>query len=466
MARLFIGADVDAQTLRVVCLEQTGQGEVLRAIARREIDGVDAAAAALAELVTEWEAAGARIATALTSAQLFARPLDFPFTDRRKIAAVAPLMLAEELPESLDAYLTSVLPALSLPAGGARGIALALPQAEVAAFVAPFDQQHLPVRVIDLFPFAAVAGLAPPDTDGILVLVRESGYAVVRFVESRPLDHLLTPFFAPMTEDLLASAIARDVRSLPGFGPAGGGRILLAGPGVTPALQRALIGELPEAKVPEVFFEENRLAAEYLPALALARRAGRSDLQAGCNLRQGRFAYRGSLAPFRRSLIAAALLLGLALLAAGAAAYLNHAGKAAAYQRLQQELQSIYQQSFPGAPPVADVPLYLNSRLQALRAEGRLLGSGPQRPLPVLDALSRAIATLPAVAVTEWDFDLDGVQVAGQAKTFDDVDRFAARLGAEALFAEAQIAEAKTALDGSRVDFRISLRFAAGGEDQ
>jgi|GEM_PF-3121908 len=464
MARLFIGADVDATTLRVVCLEQTRQGERLRAVARREVDGADAAAAELAALVPDWDAASARIASAVTSSQLFARLLDLPFADRRKIRAVAPLTLAEALPGDLDGYLTAELPPLAQITGGVRCVALALPEAEVSAFIAAFDRQHLPVRSVDVFPFAALTGLAAPGADGILVLVREQGYAILRFVHGLPQEHLLIPFSPALTDEALATAIAGAVRSLPGVWPPAADGLLLAGPGITPSLQRALVAQLPMATVPEVFFDGARLAAEYLPALALARRAALPDQQAGCNLRQGRLAYRGSLAPFRRSLIASAVLLTLALAATLTGSYLNYSGKAAQYDRLQQELQAIYKQSFPGAPAVADVPLYLKRQLQALRAEGRLLGSTPQRPLLVLDALSRAIATLPAVAVTEWDFDLDGVQVAGEAAAFDAVDQFAARLEAETLFAEAQIAEAKTALDGSRVNYRISLRFAVSEE--
>jgi len=457
MARRLIGADIDAGHLRVVCLEQSRQGERLLATARRPIDGIEAAAAELAALVEEWAAHGARIALALPAERLLARELEFPFRDRRKIAQSAPLALAAQLPGDFERRLTVALPARPT-AEGAKSLVLSLPEEEVAAFLAPFDQRQLAVRVLEVLPFAAAAGLAPADFDGVLVLLRESGGVAVRVVAGQPGAHLLLPA-VDGDETLQARSIVRAVRSLPGPWPCPSG-VLVCGPGLSAAGQRALVQQLPEARVPEVAFDGSRLAAEFLPALALARRAAASTRAAGCNLRRGPFAYRGSLAPYRRSLIASGVMLALALAALIAAFWIGYAGKQARYERLQQELLAIYRQALPGAPPVADIPLYLTRHLERQQAEGRLLGGGAQRPVPVLDALSRAVAAVPSIAIDEWNYDPDRAQLAGQGARFDDVDRLAAQLGESPLFAAVQIVEVKSSLDGQRVDFRIDLRFA------
>jgi len=463
MARLFIGADIDEQSLRVVCLEATRQGEVVRAVARRSIDDAAAAVAELAALVNEWEAQGAHIACALPDDRLLTRMLTFPFADRRKINAAAPLALAAQLPGDLEGYLTSVMPPVK-QAEGVRCLATALPEAEVEAFLAPFDATHLPLRVLDQQPFAALAGRRTADDDGILVLVRTRACGLVRFVAGAPVDYLQLRLPESAEAAELAATIAAGVHSLPGSWPPGEAGVLLAGAALTPELQRAIIAELPEARVPEVSWEQGRLSAEFLPAFWLARRALLPSRRAGSNLRQGKFAYRGNLAPHRRPLWASGVLLALALVAAIAASWIGYAGKRATYNRLQQELVKIYQQSVPGAPPVADIPLYLESRLQTLQTQARQLGSAAQKPLPVLAALSRAMGDNPALAISEWNFDADGVTIAGQAGSFDDVDQLAARLGDEVLFASVQIADAKTTLDGNRVDYRIAMQFAAGKE--
>jgi len=465
MARLFIGADIDEQSLRVVCLEATRQGEVVRAVARRSIDDVAAAAAELAALVDEWDAQGAHIACALPDVRLLTRMLAFPFADRRKINAAAPLALAAQLPGDLDGYLTSVMPPVK-QADGVRCLATALPETEVEAFLAPFDAAQLPVRVLDQQPFAALAGLGLKDDDGILALVRTRSCGLTRFIAGVPVDYLQLRLPADATAADMAATIAAGVHSLPGPWPPGDAGVLLAGAGLTPELQRAVVAELPEARVPEVTWENGRLSAEFLPAFWLARRALLPTRRAGNNLRQGRFAFRGNMAPHRRPLWASGVLLALALVATIAASWIGYAGKRATYNQLQQQLVKIYQQSVPGAPPVADIPLYLESRLQTLQTQARQLGSSAQKPLPVLAALSRAVAGNPALAINEWNLDADGVTISGQAGSFDDVDQLAARLGDETLFAAVQIADAKTTLDGNRVDYRIAIQFAGGKEEK
>lgn len=461
MAKLLIGADIDAGTLRVVCLEQDRQGERLRFLARRPVEDMAMAAAELQALIEAREAAGARIALALPEMRLFSRDLEFPFADRRKIAQSAPLALASRLPgESSGRLIVTLSPR---PAdGGANSLALSLPEAAVAEALAPFDARQLPVRVLDLHPFVEVATLAATEGEGVLVLLRAQGGVVVRYSAGQPQQHLLLPDLADGLE-AEAAAIVAAVHSLPGVWPPPAG-VLLAGPGATPDLQRALLPLLPEARVVEIVHDGERLAAEYLPALALARRAGQPGRGASCNLRRGPYAYRGSLAPFRRSLIAASSLLALALIAAVAGTWLGYAGKKAQLAQVEKELLAIYQQSLPGAPPVADIPLYLARKLGEMQEQGRLLGGGVQPPLAVLDAVSQVVAELPAVTIGEWDYDEAKAQLGGQASSFDEVDRLAARLQDRPLFAAAQIAEVKSTLDGKQVDFRISLSFASDEE--
>lgn len=79
--------------------------------------------------------------------------MTFPFSDPRKIAAAVPLELAAQLPVDLDDYVT-----LSIPAGRDgdqyRFFALAIPALEVEQFLTPFDREQLPLRVLDVAPFA------------------------------------------------------------------------------------------------------------------------------------------------------------------------------------------------------------------------------------------------------------------------------------------------------------------------
>ena len=153
MAKTYIGVDIDRSRLHIVCLEQGADGLFVRAIASREITGIDQAAEAVAEIVAEWGVVTTRMAAALPFDQLFSRTVTFPFSDSRKVAAAAPLALAAQLPIDLDNYLTTVLPT-GRDGDLFRAVVLAVPEAEVAQFLEAFDRQQLPLRVLDIVPFA------------------------------------------------------------------------------------------------------------------------------------------------------------------------------------------------------------------------------------------------------------------------------------------------------------------------
>ena len=274
------------------------------------------------------------------------------------------------------------------------------------------------------------------------------------------------PITEVMTDAALADAIQRDTQVLATQVPEKSPPIFLIGAGLTPQRQRELIARLPGATVPEEKFESGRLPAEYLPALALARRASSTERKKCCNLRQGRYAYRGSLAPFRRQLIAIAVLLTLALGTAATGFWFSYARKAGELAQLDQTLQKIYRQSFPGKPVPADVPLFMASSLAGLHDDSRLLGTAQIGPLQALESLTEGVVADTGIDVQRFNFDLEGVALVGQADSFDAVDQLAARIRQQAVFTQVQIGDAKTSVDGGRVEFRIDIDFSAAGGDR
>ncbi len=465
MAKTYIGVDVDQSRLHVVCLEQGGDGLFVRGVASREIDGIDHAAEVVAEIVQGWGLSTTRIAAALPSDKLYSRIVTFPFSDPRKIAAAVPLELAAQLPVDLDDYLT-----LSIPAGRDgdqyRSFALAIPALEVEQFLTPFDREQLPLRVLDVAPFADLHLLTEETPDAILVTIRTNGYVVARAEGCGMQSYRQSLITPPLSDQELAESIARDVRSLSVQVPETRLPLFLSGSGLTVARQRALIELLPGATVPEVQFETGRLQGEYLPALALARRAALSDRKNGCNLRQGRYAFSGSLAPFRRQLIAMAVLLVLTLVATASGFWFNYASKAGELKQLDQALQAVYKQSFPNAPLPVDVPLFMASNLAGLHEESRLLGTAQIGPLQAIESLTEGVGLETGIEVQEFNFNAEGATLSGRTTSFDAVDQLAERLRQKSIFAEVQIGDAKMSVDGSRVDFRVDITFGSVGEKQ
>lgn len=465
MARTYIGVDVDQSRLHVVCLEQGSDGMIVRAIASREIDGIDRAAEAVAEIVQDWDVSSTRMAASLPTDQLLSRTVTFPFSDPRKIAAAVPLELAAQLPVDLDDYLTTALPA-GRDGDSYCSFALAVPDAEVEQFLAPFDLQQLPLRVLEVAPFADLYLLPEETTDAILVTIRETGYTVARVEGGAIQSYRQSAIEDDLSAEDFAVVLMRDVRTLAVQVPEKSLPIFLSGSGLTVERQRAMIDRLPGATVPAIEFESGRLQAAYLPALALARRAAQSERKSGCNLRQGRHAFHGSLAPFRRQLTVIAALLILTLVATSTGFWFRYAGKAQELDRLDQTLQSIYKQSFPRSPVPADVPLYLASNLAGLHEESRLLGAAQINPLQVLESMTRGVGLDTGIDVQELNFDVEGVALHGRAASFDAVDRLAERLRQQSVFAQVQIGDAKMSVDGSRVDFRVDVDFSVAGRER
>jgi general secretion pathway protein L len=462
MARTYIGVDIDQSRLHVVCMEQGAKELSVREIASQEIEGIDQAAEAVAQIVQDWGLSTMRMAAALPPNHILSRAVTFPFSDPRKIAAAVPLELTAQLPIDLDSYVTT-----SFPAGRDgdlyRSFALAVPRAEVEQFLSPFDRHQLPLRVLDIAPFSDLLLLPTETPDAILVTIRAGSYSVARTAAGEIQSYCQSLLSDQVSEEELASKIAREVRVLTAQSQEPSLPVYLAGSGVSASRQRALINQIPGASIPEVTFGTGRLPVEYLPALALARRSSLSDRKSGCNLRQGRYAFRGSLAPFRRQLIALALLLVLTLVATTTGFWFNYSRKAGELERLDQTLKTIYKQSFPNSPLPVDVPLFMASNLAGLNEESRLLGAGQTGPLQALEALTAAVGVDTGIDVKEFVFDGEGVSLLGQAGNFDTVDQLAARLRQNPIFGEVKISDAKMNVDGSRVDFRIDSKFISAG---
>jgi general secretion pathway protein L len=462
MARTYIGVDVDQSWLRIVCLEQGADGLFVRAIASREVDGIDRTAEVVAEIVQDWGVATPRMAAALPPDRLLSRMVTFPFADSRKIAAAVPLELAAQLPVDLDGYHVTAIPA-GRDGDQFRSFALAVPDAEVEQFLTPFDRQQLPLRVLEVAPFTDIHLLSEETPDAILVSIRETGYTVARVEDSVMQSYRQGLISDLISDEDLAATIMRDVKVLSIQVAEKGLPVFLSGSGLSVARQRALIDRLPGATVPEVQFESGRLQAAYLPALALARRAAVTERKAGFNLRFGRHAFSGSLAPFRRQLIAISVLMVLALVAVVSGFWFDYAVKSGGIEHLDQSLESIYRQSFPRSPIPVDVPMYLTSHLAGLHEQSRLLGVARTGPLQVLESITKGADSDQGIEVQEFKFDVEGAALYGRAASFDAVDRFAAQLRQQSVFAQVLIGDAKMSVDGSRVDFRIDFDFSSGG---
>jgi general secretion pathway protein L len=327
-----------------------------------------------------------------------------------------------------------------------------------------FDRADIPLHIVDLAPFAFVRGLREHIPDGILAClgVRETTIALV--TAGRVSDYRVIPASPAATVQETARMLLRESASLQREAHTGGPSLTLIGPGVTPELLDILRPGTRRVEIPRFTLDHREVEPEYLPAVALALRAAMPAKQREFNFRRGRYALKNEWSTLKREMIAAASILLLSILILAGTGYLNYAHKAARAEQLQQQMVKAFRETFPGAAPMVDIPLQMRSKITELRQQAWQIGSGPQGSvLRVLQEISSSIPAEVTLDIRDMNFSAESVRLEGVSTSFEAINQIARSLEQSPLFAQAQIADAKMSLDGTRVDFRLNLSFAKPG---
>ncbi len=461
MAKRFIGIDVDRASVRIV-LAREEKGELLLLSAEeRPFGGPEELAGALREILGEERHLGDRLAAALPAGAGFFRRLSLPFADRKKIEAALLFQLADQLPIPLEECLGDYLQPLPEEEGGYAVGAAAVRIATLQEFLEPFDAAEAPLQTLDLAPFAYVAGLRSRFTEGLLVCLcdREATVTLVR--EGRLVDYRLLPEPGRRDADELLRFILRESAALQRKERLSALPLYLIGPGATDALRERLRAEGEKVEIPLFVLNGREVGPKFLPAVALAARAA-SEKEKRFNFRRGPFSLKSEWAALKRQMVAAGVLLTLTLLALAGDAWLNYAHRAGQAEALRQEMTRVFRETFPGPQPIVDIPLQMTGKIRELRKRSTLFGLGSS-PLAVLNEISRAAPAEAPLDIRDFAYTPESVRLEGATTTFEAVNRLAASLGESPLFAEVQIAEAKSSLDGSRIEFRLTLTLSGKG---
>lgn len=462
MANRLIGIDLDSGSLRIAVLRRDKGG--VGVIALEEYAGEDPA-----ELLAAARAAaggaftfGDRLAAALPAGQGYVRSLTFPFSDRRKIKAAAPLELSAQIPVSSEGCTTALLwPQERKEADTV--LAAAVPTAAIAERLALFDAAETPLQVLDLMPYALAAGLGGRVRDALLICAGSDETTVSRLAEGELAEYRLIPGRLEPGTPRVLNHLRRECQVLLGRQQGENLPVYLAGPAATAELIDSLQTAGLQAALLSLTFGGRMIPPAFVPAVALALRADPRDGGRSFNLRQGEFAFRGELRAAGWPLAIAAGLLLLTILSAGTAAYLNYRDRARQAEQLQQELVRIYQGAFPGSQLTVDVALQMESKLRELHNSAQALGiTGQPPPWRIL----RELSDLPAqvnIELDEFYCDDDEVRLGGATDSFETINRIRDLLDGSPLFASVEVAESRKSLDGRRVNFRFRLPLAIKG---
>jgi len=462
MERRTIGIHIDGDTLRIAILAQDGQR--LTALSRQSFGRPEEMAAAVQEIVGSTRLFGERLATALPALGTFVRRLKFPFADIRKIESTLAFELSSQLPVSIDEYTVDFQ--APVPAGDNlhRVTAAAVRTAALESLIERFDGADIPVHIIDLAPFAYVRGLREHIPDGIFACLETRETTIALVTEGRVSDFRVIPAAAGASVQEIARMLLREGAALQREAHRGGPSLTLIGPGVTMELLDLLRPNCQAVGTPRFTLDSREVEPEFLPAVALALRAAMPAKLREFNFRRGRYALKNEWSALKKEMIAAASVLLLTLLTVTGTCYLNYAHKAQRARQLQQQMTEAFRETFPGSAPMVDIPLQMRSKIAELRQQALQIGSGPQgSALRVLLEISNGIPEEVTLDVRDMNFSTDSVRLEGVTTSFEAINQIARSLEQSSLFAQAQIADAKMSLDGSRVDFRLNLSFAKPG---
>jgi general secretion pathway protein L len=508
-----LGLDLGSQCLKAVELRQTLRGletVQLRSLPRPDPD------TPLAELVAGFVALYGfdteSVVTALPGDRISMHRLEFPFSERRKIAQGVPFEVEHDLPFDLEEFVvdwavvggerarTEVLAALArrtavsdlLETLGTAGCEPRVLEAEglvlgnlTAAFDLPgprllVDLGHRRTRFCLLLEGRAVAartvalgGLAL--TEG---LAKDRDLSPEEAEVAKCEEGLLGPGTIVRSPEAGAvlDRIAREVvRTLAALEP------ILVRHGPDPVRELTLFGGTAQLDRIDAYLAERtgipaaRLGlpsegaprglvaggdpVRYAPAIALALR-GTARARTRMNFRREEFAVRLDLGRYGRDFgltgVLAAVALLLSIVSFGVATTLD----ARRARDIEREIGRLYSEALPGPVPTSAVRGLADAvRTANERAEFLGVYRGNLSALDVLTEISARVPPDLEIVLEELSIDRQTVRMRVYAKSFEAADRLGAELAKFPPFAQARIGAIETdrKLGGKRFNVTISL---------
>ena len=396
-----------------------------------------------------------RLACPLPAHSAMIRWLEFPFSDPQKVAAASRPEMARQLPGSLEG-LVSYQQLLE----NNQVLSVAVARESLAELIEKFDDNREPLGYIGLAPFCYSSGLAWEE-DAVLLCAEQGEISLLRYANGKPVDLRILP----QTSTAEIDEIVRETQ--------------LLAHGTQPSLTRLkLLGVASDSELADslgkagfsiepipLTAESGQVPAELTSTACLALAAARATTN-DLNLRSGEYKLKNDWQALKRRMWLAAGLLTTMLLAVIASGYLQYQRRAGELDRLEAQMNSIYQQAFPGEKLLVPAPLQLQSKLKELQKKSSQFGTGSLGALKILQLVSQHIDPSISVDIKEYVHSDEGVRLSGTTTDFDAVSRLLANLQKESTFSEVRILDSKQAIDGSKVDFQLQIELQQGEESR
>lgn len=466
MTQRNVGFEILPHCIRMAIFDAKKTPGQLTAVIRRDITPESDIDKILLEMLEQPPRFTDHFTTALMWRKCFVRTLHFPFKEKSKIDAATRIELESRVPTDISAYTIASLPAMNEEQGFST-ISVAVPDADIAALLAPLDHLRLPVQLLGLSPFAEAGAVSHYHQNVLLVQAHAahllmcsiSAGAIRGYKNCGPLAPAVLA--APALD--LAQRIQQEAELLWRGGKLEAQPLLLIGEHVTDPLSAALAQHGHELLQLPWRLDGAPVAPEFLPVCALAH--AREDKS--INLRRGKFALKGGWNSIKKHLYTGGVLLALSLVLAGTTALVTYRHKQHQVETYRKQMNEIFHQTLPHISVVVDIQRQLMAELEQLEKRARLLGIGDSASaLAALREISRLAPEDIQLDVKRFKYDADKLEITGVTTDFDSVNRLGAQLRQTPLFTEVRISDAKMGLEGNKVDFRLQLTLSTTGGPQ
>ncbi len=463
MSKRLIGIEIGRRHLRVAILSREKGQMIVSALLERSYDDTAELTGHLNDLLAGEFRLGDQLATGLLARSAYVRRLTFPFQDEKKLAAAIPFELSAQLPVAIeDCAIATQKPR---PAElGASISAAAVPKQTLLTLLNLFEQADVPLQQVDLAPFCFMAGLGDLIGDGFLICASDQETTVSLLQNGQLSDYRVLP--APIGQAAAAhgQTLLREIKVM---AHAAGGEtppINLMGSEATPELEKTLLTAGYQVDTLSLNLGGDVIEAPFIPAVALALRAKTERSDQSFNFRRGAYALKGEWANLKKKLALLVALLGMSILILGGSMIVKYYDKAHRAEQLQAEMVNTYRTLFPDAATIVDVPMQLRSAILNLQGRASLTTANQASALAMLREVSR-LPGLVTVEIQEFVMAPQDLKITGRTASFEAVNQMARQLEESPLFTNVQVADAKMSLDGSRIDFRLSLPYANQGSE-
>ncbi len=512
MLKRILGLDLGSYAIKVAEFQQTWNGLTLVRLCQATRHEDEPLSTTLRPWIDTHSLTADSILCAIPATQTTSRHLSFPFRDRKKIAQAVPFELAEQLPFELDDFLLD-WELIRARATESQVFATLTQRKNVEVLLAELREADLDPNVIEAEGLV-LGNLASffelPDTRLLLDLghsktnlcllidgkpVASRTIALAGFALTQEIARARNVDFATaeqikhegIFQDGLRCAvpgvqtcldrIAREmIRSLEALEPLLGGSAAERVAGISIFGGTAQILHLDEYLSERTGLPTQRLQLpESTPkndtthlalddptlfggAIALGLR-GTTKPKTTMNFRQGEFAYRFDFANFARDFVATGILAGVALLLGITLAVTTFALRTNRAQSLEASMQARYQEIFPDAP-ASPTPLQeLRKELDRAHEEADFLGlyRGDRSALDLLTEIATRMPPNHVVLLREVRINRNLINLRGQAKSFEAVDQFKARLNECEAFTQVDVSEVSSDAEGKVFSMTIGL---------